>query len=317
LSHKPFHPELDELHHPELEIWRANVGPPIALDVAPPALSNIREIDILSWNLAIGSARLAHLLARLRAGEFGGGGDGKRPLVVLAQEAYRSDDSVPEKPSSRYHGGQGTGTGRTDIVELARAEGLSLRYAPSMRNGAHRSDRGNAILSTVALGTAHAFLLPLVRQRRVVVSTELLGLDGLWLTSAHLDTGGQPRGLSPLGRFGGGRVAQIQSVITRLTSFGEDLVVGADLNTPLGRRDPAVRTLTTGGFQPAQHDVAWTHTFHGPVRLLLDHVMWRSPKSRIRSVRVVRIDESIDDDERRVFGSDHHPLLARVTLAGP
>jgi hypothetical protein len=42
--------------------------------------------------------------------------------------------------------------------------------------------------------------------------------------------------------------------------------------------------------------------------------LFRSPDRRIRSVRVVRLDEQPGDRGKRVFGSDHHPLLARVEL---
>ena len=67
---------------------------------------------------------------------------------------------------------------RADIVEVADALGLNLRYVPSMRNGADRSDRGNAILSDLPLSHAWAFELPLVLQRRVPVAATLLLAGG-------------------------------------------------------------------------------------------------------------------------------------------
>jgi endonuclease/exonuclease/phosphatase family metal-dependent hydrolase len=45
---------------------------------------------------------------------------------------------------------------------------------------------------------------------------------------------------------------------------------------------------------------------------MLDHVMYR-PAAAIESVDVARQDEA-GDGGTRVFGSDHHPLLATVTL---
>lgn len=303
----------DELHHPELAIWRANVGAPVVLDLAPPLESGVACLDLLSWNLAIGDGRLTDVLARLRDR---GLGTPQQPLVVLAQEAFRQDDTVPARAGSRHHGGKaGRGT-RADIVRIARDAGLSLRYAPSMRNGTHASDRGNAVLSTAAIGAAHAFLLPYVRQRRVVITAELEGLENLWLTSAHLDTGGQLRDASPFGRFGAGRVAQISTLADRLNVLGSDIIIGADLNTPLGRRDPAVSALVRAQYHPAIREHPWRHTFHGPLRLLLDHMFWRS-EGRIESVHVQRIDESASDRGARVFGSDHHPLLAHVKLSSP
>jgi hypothetical protein len=48
--------------------------------------------------------------------------------------------------------------------------------------------------------------------------------------------------------------------------------------------------------------------------LLLDHVLYRSEDRRIAHMEVTRLDETRDDNGRRIFGSDHHPLLARVEL---
>jgi endonuclease/exonuclease/phosphatase family metal-dependent hydrolase len=308
---------VDELHHPELAIWRANVGAPVALDLAPPAPAGITGVDVLCWNLAVGGARLGELLHMLGDGAFAGR-DPAHPLVILAQEAFRADDSVPHGIEDRFHGGALHPAEPRDIVELARAHGLSLRYAPSMRNGAHRSDRGNAILSTVALGTSHAFLLPYVRQRRVAVVAELAAFPDVALASVHLDVGGQTD-RRRVGRFGGGRMTQADAVATRLAHPDDDhcLIIGADLNAPLGMRDPAVRTLVTAGLHPATRVGRWRHTFHGPLRLPLDHILFRSPTRRIRAVRVVRLDEHAGDRSKRVFGSDHHPLLARVEFAEP
>jgi hypothetical protein len=52
------------------------------------------------------------------------------------------------------------------------------------------------------------------------------------------------------------------------------------------------------------------------VRFPLDFVLYHSPTQCIRSVEVVRLDEDPEDRSHHVFGSDHHPLLARVSL-GP
>jgi endonuclease/exonuclease/phosphatase family metal-dependent hydrolase len=314
-----FDSPIDELQHPELSIWGANVGTPVELDLAPPAAPDIDGIDILSWNLAVGAARLGELLELLGRGAFEHAGrDPTRPLVILAQEAYRSDESIPMNGHRTHHGGALHAADARDVVDLARAHGLSVRYAPSMRNGTHRSDRGNAILSTVALGTAHAFLLPYVRQRRVAVVAEVAGLSDIALASVHLDVGGQPE-RRRIGRFGGGRAAQAQAVAQRLAPPDDDhcLIIGADLNTPLGLRDPAVRTLITAGLHPASRVGSWRHTFHGPVKLPLDHILFRSPRRRIRAVRVARLDEQPGDTSKRIFGSDHHPLLARVDFAEP
>jgi endonuclease/exonuclease/phosphatase family metal-dependent hydrolase len=303
--------------HPELEAWAANVGAPVALDLAPPLAAPPVGLTLLCWNLAIGAARLAELLDLLRAGAFAGlQPDEQFPLVMLVQEAYRTDASIHPECGDRCHGGRLRQRVRHDIVAAARQQQLSIRYAPSMRNGLHRSDRGNAILSSIPFGPTRALLLPYVRQRRVAVAAELDGVDDLVLVSAHLDTGGRLRREASLGRIGGGRVAQAEALARHIAPADERhcIVLGADLNTPLGVRDPAVLALVGAGMHPATRCGRWWHTFHGPLKLLLDHVMFRSPSGRIASVELHRLDEVPGDRSRRVFGSDHHPLLARVTF---
>lgn len=293
-------PDVSPLHA-ELAHWERNVGEAVVLDLAPPAPPNPPGVDVLSWNLGIGTARLQEVLDDLRAGRWGAGG---RPLVLLAQEAFRADDSVPARLTGRFHGGLAPRGRRAGIAEFARRNGLSVRYVPSMRNGAHPSDRGNAVLADAALGAWSAWRLPLARQRRVAVVAELAGVPGLRFASAHLD----------IGRGGArGRVAQAAALARHLAEGG-DAVLGADLNTPFGTSDPAYRALLGAGLVPAVRVGGWRHTFHGPIFLRLDHVLFRSPTGRIRSVEVVRLDENSRDFGARVFGSDHHPLLARVVL---
>jgi hypothetical protein len=307
----------DHSDHPELALWHGNIGHSVALDLAPPAPTGVRQLDILVWNLAIGRAYLDELVTRLKSEAFGHVGViPDRPFVMLLQEAYRADPTVPETTLSRHHGGHTPVGARRDIVDFAAEHEFSLRYAPSMRNGRHRSDRGNALLANVAIATARGFVLPYIRQRRVVVKAELAGLPWLTLVSAHLDTGGQLPHVRGLGRFGAGRAAQSEELVRRLHDLGagRSIIVGADLNSPRGARDPAVRVLERGGLQHARGCTKLGHTFHGPVRLLLDHVLYRSEDDRIARVEVTRLDETRDDSGRRVFGSDHHPLLARVEL---
>jgi endonuclease/exonuclease/phosphatase family metal-dependent hydrolase len=311
----------DESEHRVLARWRRNVGAPVALDLAPPAPPGVRGFDLLVWNLGVGAGRLDALLGALRRGAHGGAGtDPERPLVLLVQEAYRADDTVPEGPAEPgLHGGDLTPRHPEDVLETARRHGLSLRYAPSMRNGAARSDRGNAVLATAALGRSHAFALLYVRQRRVAVGAQLAGVPGLDLVSAHLDT--HRRWLEgDSGAFwpGGARAHQAErlarAVVERDAPGG--VVLAGDFNTPLGERDPAFRAMVAAGLRPAARRWAWTHTHHGLVRLLLDHVLYHPGEGRIGSVEVVRLDEHPRDRGRIVFGSDHHPLLARVALAG-
>ncbi|MDQ3557256.1 MAG: hypothetical protein M3409_10855, partial [Gemmatimonadota bacterium] len=114
----PFEVLPGEADHPELAAWGENVGAPLSLDLAAPLARGTTEIDLLSWNLAIGTARLGEVLERI--------GPRERPLVILAQEAFRTDASVPEHPGSGFHGGLLAMPGeRRSIEQVAREHGLS------------------------------------------------------------------------------------------------------------------------------------------------------------------------------------------------
>lgn len=280
-------------------------------------------MDVLCWNVAVGAAELAALLRLLRGGAWGGAGTNpERPLVFLLQEAFRADLSVPERtPERGAHGGNlvPRRTIPEDVVELAHAHRLSLAYAPSMRNGAHRSDRGNAVLATAALAGATEIPLLFLRQRRVAVAAALQGLPHLRWVSVHLDThrawfGSEARQRRP----GGARAAQAAAIAQQLCDAGtHTTVLAGDFNTPLGLRDPAARATVAAGFQLAPAAAPYHHTWHGPVRLLLDHVFTHDPARALASIVVQRLDEHTPDRGGTVFGSDHHPLLARVSLRSP
>jgi endonuclease/exonuclease/phosphatase family metal-dependent hydrolase len=301
-----------------LDAWRRNVGAPVALDLtSQPASQNaasLRNLVVLSWNVWIGRGRLREVVSRIRNGEYVElGADPNLPLVVLAQEAYRSDSSVPQLPAGQ--------SGRVliaqlrpqeDVVETAHELGMNLRYAPSMRNGANRSDRGNAILSTLPLEGAHAVELPLVLQRRVAVTAAItLGDTGLRLVSAHLDPRGPP-GHRWLGSSG--RALQAQHLIASIED--DTAILGADLNLGRGRYERAWQLLGEAGFTfgVPPSIPRWRHTFHALPRLVLDYLLVRDRGGAIAEARVHRLDEDPRDRGARVFGSDHHPLLARIDL---
>ena len=306
-------PALVGHEHPDLAHWHGNVGEAVALDLAGPLVRNVTGIDVLSWNVAIGTGRLEEVVSKWRAGWFDGEARRpNRPLVILLQEAFRTDSSVPEQALTAHTGGKSPRQQRLDVVELAHSLGMSLRYAPSMRNGRHRSDRGNAILSTVGIAHARAFPLPHVRQRRVAVAAELEGLPWLTFVTAHLDTRGRTAGRS-------GRLVQASELGRHLDEhWGSDqtIVLGADLNSYLGTREPMFRGLANAGFARLALEAPSRHTFHaGGVRMLLDHVLVRNATDSIAAATVKRLDESATDRERFIFGSDHHPLLARLEFA--
>jgi endonuclease/exonuclease/phosphatase family metal-dependent hydrolase len=92
--------------------------------------------------------------------------------------------------------------------------------------------------------------------------------------------------------------------------------LGADLNLGRGRYEPAWRLLTdaefTFGVPPTLP--RWRHTYHALPRLVLDYLLVRNRLGDIIEARVHRLDEHPNDRGARVFGSDHHPLLARIDL---
>jgi endonuclease/exonuclease/phosphatase family metal-dependent hydrolase len=181
-----------------------------------------------------------------------------------------------------------------------------------MRNGTLLSDRGNAILSTLPLAEAEALELPFVLQRRVTVSAAIqLGEQTLRVMSAHLDPRGPP-GHRWLGASG--RAAQAQAITAALDP--NTVILGADLNLGRGRYEPAWKVLRDAGFTfgvpPAKP--AWRHTFHALPRLVLDYLLVRDPSGTIQGAQVHRLDEHPRDRGPLVFGSDHHPLLARIDL---
>lgn len=289
------------------------MGAPVALDLPGSARhTDATSLLVLSWNVWIGRGRLREVLSRIQNGDYREqGADPALPLVVLLQEAYRSDDSIPRVPSGEAGRILVAQTGpQEDVVETARKLGLSLRYAPSMRNGSLPSDRGNAILSSLELRDAHAFELPLVLQRRVAVTAQVtLAGQALRLISAHLDPRGPP---GPQWFGASGRELQTRYLVDSLRD--ETAVLGADLNLGRGRYEPAWRLLAENGFtfEVPPSIPPWRHTFHALPRLVLDYLLVRNGQGAVRQARVRRLDEHPLDRGARVFGSDHHPLLARI-----
>jgi endonuclease/exonuclease/phosphatase family metal-dependent hydrolase len=289
---------------------------PVALD-PPPSVERDGPpppgaLLALSWNLWIGRGRLTALIERIRAGELAAlGASPGLPLVVLLQEALRADESIPLRSNGAAARELATRLRpREDVVATARRLGLHLRYAPSMRNGAERSDRGNAILSTLPLEDARGIELPLVLQRRVAVTAEIrLGGRRLRLVSTHLE----PRG--PIGYKWLGAAGRAQQVRHLLDGLEDDAVVlGADLNLGRGRAEATWRLLAEAGFAPGVPPVppAWRHTYHALPRLVIDYILLRDRGGAVAGARVHRLDEDPADRGPAVFGSDHHPLLARI-----
>ncbi len=295
--------------------WRRNVGDPVALDLASPdaarRAASATSFIVISWNVWIGRGRLLEVVRRLRSGELGAPGD--LPPVLLLQDALRRDDTVPQRSNGFAARDLVTRTRpRQDVVEVARELAWNLRYVPSMRNGPDRTDRGNAILSPLPLGAATAVELPFVLQRRVAVSaTVTIGGRTLRLMSAHLDPRG-PVGYKWLGAAG--RALQTAHLLDGLED--PTVVLGADLNLGRGRAERTWRLLAEAGFAPGVPPVlpTWRHTYHSLPRLVIDYILVRDRAGVVRSAAVRRVDDDPADRGPNVFGSDHHPLLARIDL---
>ena len=176
-----------------------------------------------------------------------------------------------------------------------------------------RTDRGNAILTPLPLGPVTAIELPFVLQRRVAIAaTVTVGGRAVRLISAHLDPRG-PVGYKWLGAAG--RAHQAAHLLADLED--PTVILGADLNLGRGRAERTWRLLVEAGFGSGlPHELPrWRHTYHSLPRLVIDYLLMRDRAGVIRSARISRVDEDPRDRGPAVFGSDHHPLLARIELA--
>jgi endonuclease/exonuclease/phosphatase family metal-dependent hydrolase len=295
-----------------LDAWCTGVGPAVVATDLPLAAgaAGWHELVVVTWNVHAGGGDILELVEQLRAGRLTGG----RPVehfVLLLQEAYRRGSLVPAEPRPGLRAARSIrpprpGGPSRDIVEVSARLGLALFYAPSMRNGAPREtdeDRGNAILSTEPLSDLSVIELPFERQRRVAVEATIQGWRDngepwtLRLTNAHLENlGGQWRvGILSMAA----RLKQVRHLLRETPASGP-AVLGGDLNTWLGFGEPAYRALTKVFPGEARGDPRPTFG-----RLLrLDHLLFRLPEAW-GSV-TTRLD---------TFGSDHHPLLARIRIA--
>ncbi|MBI4410441.1 MAG: endonuclease/exonuclease/phosphatase family protein, partial [Gemmatimonadetes bacterium] len=297
-----------------LDAWCWGVGPPVVVaaetdGVAPAIVS----LAVRVGNADVGQGEVSELIADLRSGRLAG--SPVRDFVLLLQEVRRGGAMVPARAPDWAAAARRRGearAGRADVVQIAAAAELHLVYAPSMRNGAAgdgrpAEDRGNAILSTLPLGSPALVELPYERQRRVAVLASIAGRTstGLaWsirLASVHLD---------PRARFGRihrsfdkARAHQARTVADQLANVPA-AVVGGDLNTwAAGSRSPAVRLLRQR-FPLPEHPPE-DGTIHLPwllPDLRLDHLFFRLPEGWAADYRVMAT----------TYGSDHRPLLGWI-----
>jgi hypothetical protein len=167
-----------------LDSYCAAVGPVLFESPAasqPAVRADLRDVAFVSWNLHVGAADVERFVADLRSGRLT---DGRKPahVVLMLQEAVRAagvPGRLPDGASSARRIGSAGGRGdHREIEAIARDLGMSVFYAPSMRNGAESgryapTDRGNAILSTLPLSAPAAIELPGDRQRRVAITAAI------------------------------------------------------------------------------------------------------------------------------------------------
>jgi len=300
-----------------LDAWCWAVGPGVVSQAATSAGASIDQLAVVVWNAHVGNGDLDRLLSDLRSGVITG--QPVRDFVVLLQEVHRGGADVPRQvpgwaASAGRHGGEHPY--RVDVVSLARREGLSVVYAPSMRNGSPRDgrppeDRGNAIVSTLPLAEPSFVELPFERQRRVAVLASVAGRTSsgetwrLRFASIHLDNRAR------LGRihrsFGAARERQAESVVEVLAGTGP-AVVGGDLNTWEATRDAAaVKALRMEFPLPERPPEEGTLELPWVLPALrLDHLFFRLPDGWEANYRVLEND----------YGSDHQPLLGWVRIGG-
>jgi endonuclease/exonuclease/phosphatase family metal-dependent hydrolase len=285
--------------------WCAAVGPPAM--VRPDSSTSIgNRLVVVSWNVHVGGGNIRALVDDVRTGRFT---EGQRTdsFVLLLQEVYRSGPDVPGSPppDARFAGAvRPGGQARTDIVATARALGLSLFYAPSMRNGPPAvtdEDRGSAILSSLPLDHFTAIELPLEHQRRIVVAASLVGRGPrdwpLRLVSAHFSNavGHHLWMLSEPARLRQARA------LARALDVSGPTILGGDFNTWFGYQDAAYKELARrfGSQRPSDRRPTFSI-------MRLDHVFYRLPRGWQATVRRA---------ESR-YGSDHYPLIAELRIRG-
>jgi endonuclease/exonuclease/phosphatase family metal-dependent hydrolase len=282
-----------------LDAWCAGVGPiaasnPILTPAVPVALA---DITFVSWNVHVGRGDVTAFVRDLRSGRLTNGRIPQQ-FVLLLQETVRADAAPAFSPGVAGAGRiAGARQDSTNIEALARALGLSLVYAPSMRNGNAPNDppgdRGSAILATLPLSNATAIELPFERQRRVALLADvaLSDTESVRVGVIHFDALTAARGLWIFGTRAW-RSTQAQA-LAALLPHG-NLVLGADLNTWVSANEPAPRFL-----KQQMADTAVATERSGGHRAVLDYMFFAGEPFAGARYRVVQ----------NKYGSDHRPLI--------
>ena len=229
---------------------------------------------VATWNMHAGRGDLPRFLGDLASGALTG--TPPQAYVALLQEDVES--------------------GEQSAATLAARHGLASFFTPVRVDGSLVS--GNAILSTLPLGSPYGIGLLRERQPRAaaMVSITFAG-ETLFVVNVHMEN----RVTWWRGLFSDtARGRQAEALLETLPRDGHG-ILGGDLNTWLGPREPAWRAMAKR-FRDTPTDPPQP-TFHD--RLVLDHLFFDLPEGWTAISRV------ISDS----YGSDHHPVVATVTAA--
>ena len=295
--------------------WRQGVGP-VRVGGAEGGEDAGWPLTVVVWNMAVGGGNLEALVRWL------GGRDTKDDggtTVLLLQEAYAAGPPIPKPaPTARWARRIAPPDRRvgTEIVAFALRSGMSLCYAPSMRNGGPEDpaeDRGNAILATARLGGIRVIELPMERQRRVAVAAtvEVDGTD-VEICSVHLDN--RPAWAKAWRICGQVQRRQAEGLLGEFpASAGRSpesspALLGGDFNTWLrGHRQGASRIARERFPLPRDPDPRPTHFFEIGGRLRKsDYLIASGPRGWRFECR--RLDAT--------FGSDHFALVGTLSPDG-
>ena len=288
-----------------LDRWCDSVGPPLVTSGAPPPPA-IASLVIASWNVHAGNGDVERFLASIARvpqvrSPYG--------VVLLLQEAVRASVEVPEAYPARMRppGGIRARRIRQDVGRLAERLSLHTAYVPSMRNGRRftsdaREDRGNAILSTLAIENVVGLELPFGQQRHVAIAGRIAvsGLPPLRVVSVHLDPSGH-------------RTEEAMAIAAHLgtpTAADETLIIGGDLNTWFGRREHALKALAS---TVPEEDCGRAKTNTWPWRMQWPFGWWRGRLDYVFSTLPSWLARSCQTVPQQ-FGSDHRPVVLVIPV---
>lgn len=303
--------------------WCQAVGIPVFIRPSHTGKKlTIDKLTLVSWNVHVGSGDLDQFINDLQKGQLTDGNPVDH-FVMLVQEAYRQDSSVPvniptyAKVGNSIHVTTPRGS-RVDIITIARKYGLGLFYVPSMRNGRQEDnnvpeDRGNAILSTIPISHPIAVELPLERQRRTAIAANLEDVTKTnisWtfqLINVHLENR-----TSGLMFFRGFSIARLNQVSALLKILPEEkiAVMAGDFNTWFREtREPSIKHVEN--FFNRLGIASKCDSLQIPRKRypffpdrLVDYLFFRIPENWC-------IEKYYVND---YYGSDHYPLITKISF---